>query len=318
MAYQSFGADDGVSKSRDKLASIKLPADLTGKSLLDLGCNEGFFSIEAKRRGAARVVGFDRDERFVTAARQRAAQEGLDVEFTCRSMTDLPSERFDYILLLSALHYISEPGPLLARIRNVLNPGGTLILEIGVARNCAGMTVGRALRSVDERFFATPDLLTRVWLRDYAVREVGRSVAQLGDPLPRFVYHCTPARTNVLFIVGEGGIGKTHLSTQMAGVPIVSTDQLLMPTRALGCRVTAEQQAYDKLMAEAGDIALTWSKLRHDPKARAYFADVIAEAVRHCAGAGQVVVEGFTATDLVDEVKARLGPGYYCWRATTG
>jgi tRNA (mo5U34)-methyltransferase len=29
-----------------------IPADLRGKSVLDIGCNAGFYSIEMKRRGA--------------------------------------------------------------------------------------------------------------------------------------------------------------------------------------------------------------------------------------------------------------------------
>ena len=38
-----------------------IPADLSGKTVLDIGCNGGFYSIEMKRRGAARVVGIDSD-----------------------------------------------------------------------------------------------------------------------------------------------------------------------------------------------------------------------------------------------------------------
>src|SRR5262249_61439718 len=36
-----------------------LPSDLTGQSVLDVGCNAGLYSVEAKRRGAARVLGVD-------------------------------------------------------------------------------------------------------------------------------------------------------------------------------------------------------------------------------------------------------------------
>src|SRR5205814_7151443 len=46
-----------------------LPADLTDKSVLDIGCNAGFYSLEMKRRGAARVVGIDSDERYLAQAR---------------------------------------------------------------------------------------------------------------------------------------------------------------------------------------------------------------------------------------------------------
>ena len=40
-----------------------LPEDLTGKTVLDIGCNAGFYSMEMKRRGAERVVGVDSDDR---------------------------------------------------------------------------------------------------------------------------------------------------------------------------------------------------------------------------------------------------------------
>ena len=39
-----------------------IPADMTGKSVLDIGCNGGFYSLEMKRRGASRVLGIDTDD----------------------------------------------------------------------------------------------------------------------------------------------------------------------------------------------------------------------------------------------------------------
>ena len=39
--------------------SHAIPADLSGKSVLDVGCNAGFYSLEMKRRGA-RPRGGDR------------------------------------------------------------------------------------------------------------------------------------------------------------------------------------------------------------------------------------------------------------------
>ena len=35
------------------------PADLTGWTVLDIGCNAGFYALEMKRRGADRVVAID-------------------------------------------------------------------------------------------------------------------------------------------------------------------------------------------------------------------------------------------------------------------
>src|SRR3954467_3756298 len=46
-----------------------IPADLSGQTVLDIGCNGGFYAIEMKRRGAARVVGIDSDEGYLAQAR---------------------------------------------------------------------------------------------------------------------------------------------------------------------------------------------------------------------------------------------------------
>src|SRR5947208_15455632 len=58
-----------------------IPADLTGRTVLDIGCNAGFYSIEMKRRGAARVVGIDFDDKYLSQARFAAEMSGADIEF---------------------------------------------------------------------------------------------------------------------------------------------------------------------------------------------------------------------------------------------
>src|SRR5690606_15383561 len=45
-----------------------VPEDLEGRSVLDIGCNAGFYAIEMKRRNAGRVVGIDSDPRYLRQA----------------------------------------------------------------------------------------------------------------------------------------------------------------------------------------------------------------------------------------------------------
>src|SRR5687767_12615715 len=45
--------------------SAAVPADLSGWTVLDIGCNAGFYSFEMKRRRAARVVGLEPDPRYL-------------------------------------------------------------------------------------------------------------------------------------------------------------------------------------------------------------------------------------------------------------
>jgi len=88
-----------------------IPADLTGKSVLDIGCNAGFYSLEMKRRGADRVLGVDFDDRYLEQARFAAEVEEADVEFRKLSVYDLAAlkERFDLVIFMGVLYHLRHP-----------------------------------------------------------------------------------------------------------------------------------------------------------------------------------------------------------------
>src|SRR3954468_10927824 len=88
-----------------------VPADLSGKTVLDIGCNGGFYSIQMKRRGAERVVGIDWDDRYLNQARFAAEISGADVEFLKLSVYDVAAlrERFDVVLFMGVLYHLRHP-----------------------------------------------------------------------------------------------------------------------------------------------------------------------------------------------------------------
>ncbi len=88
-----------------------LPKDLRGKTVLDIGCNAGFYSLEMKRRGAARVVGIDFDEGYLKQARFAARVSGLDIDFHQLSVYDIAKlgERFDIVLFMGVLYHLRFP-----------------------------------------------------------------------------------------------------------------------------------------------------------------------------------------------------------------
>ncbi len=117
-----------------------LPADLTGKSVLDIGCNAGFYSIELKRRGAARVLGIDTEELYLNQARlvQRELahdEPGLDIEYRYCSAYDvlsIPAEfpaQFDIVLFMGIFYHLRYPLYALDRVVQKLKPGGTLVFQ---------------------------------------------------------------------------------------------------------------------------------------------------------------------------------------------
>jgi tRNA (mo5U34)-methyltransferase len=88
-----------------------IPADLTGKTVLDIGCNAGFYSLEMKRRGASRVVGIDSDERYLNQARFAAGVLGADIEFRRLPVWDvaLLGEKFDLVIFMGVLYHLRHP-----------------------------------------------------------------------------------------------------------------------------------------------------------------------------------------------------------------
>jgi tRNA (mo5U34)-methyltransferase len=93
-----------------RFASV-IPEDLTGKTVLDIGCNAGFYSMEMKRRGASLVVGIDSDERYLAQARFAADVEELDIEFHRLSVYEIGQlgRSFDLVLFMGVFYHLRHP-----------------------------------------------------------------------------------------------------------------------------------------------------------------------------------------------------------------
>ncbi|MBV9895929.1 MAG: TIGR04290 family methyltransferase [Chloroflexi bacterium] len=93
--------------------SHALPADLSGQTVLDIGCNGGFYSFELKRRGAKRVVGVDHDLVYLNQAQFARDQLQLDVEFIQGDVYDIDrivhGEQFDFVVFMGVLYHLRHP-----------------------------------------------------------------------------------------------------------------------------------------------------------------------------------------------------------------
>jgi len=88
-----------------------VPADLTGQSVLDIGCNGGFYAMEMKRRGAAQVIGIDSDADYLAQAQFAAEVMGLDIDFRRLSVYDVAAlgQSFDIVLFAGVLYHLRHP-----------------------------------------------------------------------------------------------------------------------------------------------------------------------------------------------------------------
>ena len=110
-----------------------LAADLTGKSVLDVGCNGGFYCVEAKRRGARRVLGVDGQRQHVRQALFVGKVLGLDLEFRRFSVYDLQPATagvFDITLALGLVYHLKHLVLALERLYEVTKE--LLIVETAI------------------------------------------------------------------------------------------------------------------------------------------------------------------------------------------
>lgn len=125
--------------SKFRRFATALPHDLSGKSVLDIGCNAGFYSMAMKERGAARVLAVDSDDRYLDQARLAAEVLGhRDIEFRNLSVYDVGAigERFDVVVFMGVLYHLRHPLLALDLIRE--NVADDLLIFQSMQRGSAG------------------------------------------------------------------------------------------------------------------------------------------------------------------------------------
>jgi tRNA (mo5U34)-methyltransferase len=115
----------GRDNTPEKLKRIGMSQNLSGKSVLDIGAWDGFFSFEAERRGASRVLAVDS---FEWKRGQKAGFElarkvlGSKVEDKEIDVMDISPETigiFDYVLFLGVLYHLRHPLLALEKVSSV-------------------------------------------------------------------------------------------------------------------------------------------------------------------------------------------------------
>lgn len=224
--YQSFDDAVGMVDSYAKLRAMHLPP-LVGRSFFDVGCNEGYYCGVALRAGASRVVGLDSFALAIERARRRFPK----AEFLLQSWDKLPDDKFDVVMLASAMHYLDTDEKivgLLSRIRNCLADDGLLILEAGISLEC-GTELVKLDRPDGSVFYPTWTKLVNLVNQGGMVwRKVGDS--EPGDKHPRVVMHCRKIQPVVVFVRGASMSGKSYLANSLSNYGywrVVKTDEIL-------------------------------------------------------------------------------------------
>ena len=108
--------------------AMRESGDVTGKSILDIGCGSGVYSVEFARRGAKRVLGIDFSEPMLELARASARSAGTTATEFIRDeflAHDFGTEKFDVSIAMGVFDYLDDAQPFLTKMSGITR--GTLV-----------------------------------------------------------------------------------------------------------------------------------------------------------------------------------------------
>ena len=127
-----------------------IPVDLTGKSILDVGCSDGFYSFLCEHRNANRVLaidyeGFDlqkkmpESEKRINVNNFELYKKLLDSKVEYRNLDvnniDLIKETFDFVLFFGIYYHLENLVSVLKKIYSVVNDSVFLVGHILESEN---------------------------------------------------------------------------------------------------------------------------------------------------------------------------------------
>jgi tRNA (mo5U34)-methyltransferase len=112
------------------LDAAGFPPDLRGRTVLDIGCNAGFYSVVSHLRGAAHVIGLDLNEHYINQAMllKRLLRLNASPEFRVGTEQHLEGPAtYDFVINTGVIYHLENPMDFLRRIHAVT--GDMMLLE---------------------------------------------------------------------------------------------------------------------------------------------------------------------------------------------
>lgn len=142
-----WGEDLDHPKRRWKNIEPAVPLDMSGMSVLDIGCNAGFVSFQAADRGATDVVGIDLKQGYIDQANFCADVRGQSVDFRLGSVYDVGNfgRTFDFVFFVGLLYHCSY----LERAVEAVSKScaSTLLCESAIYRDNSEVPLVRHIRT---------------------------------------------------------------------------------------------------------------------------------------------------------------------------
>jgi SAM-dependent methyltransferase len=122
---------DNPNNTLEKPIVMELIGDVSGKSILDLGCGDGAFGVELRAAGCDFYTGIEASARMIERA--DAHLKDIDSTFLHHATIEewsYPSHSFDLVVSRLALHYVSDIQRTFEQVHQSLKPGGYFVFSV--------------------------------------------------------------------------------------------------------------------------------------------------------------------------------------------
>lgn len=130
--YTTEKLSSRISNSRSSKC-IAESFNFNGKTVLDVGCGDGTYTLEFPLLGVNSILGLDPAETAIETAKMKALERGLDnkVKFDVGNIYNLEdyiaNNKLDCIILRGVLHHVPDPARAVAGLANF--KGTVIVLE---------------------------------------------------------------------------------------------------------------------------------------------------------------------------------------------
>ncbi len=126
MREQQINANNLIEKPQ---MQEMLPKDVSGMTILDLGCGAGDLSKMLSDAGAKYVLGTDISKNMINEANKIAVKGKLEFKVMAMEEIDQIHKKFDMVVSSLAFHYVKDFEKLIKDISNLLKPNGLLVFS---------------------------------------------------------------------------------------------------------------------------------------------------------------------------------------------